>query len=63
MDIEIDHWKEVKKNIEDLISKKIEYCKIPALTRSGEVFSVETRVSEGLWNDEKVIFAPNIVAQ
>lgn len=52
-----DQAKEVKKNIEDLISKKIEYCKIPALTRSGEVFSVETRVSEGLWNDEKVIFA------
>lgn len=47
----------VARNIEALISKEIEVCDIPAITRDGQVFPVETRVSEGLWDGEPVIFA------
>ena len=40
-----------------LISKEIDYCNIPAITSTGKIFPVETKVSEGLWNGNKVLFA------
>lgn len=48
---------EVKKNIDDLVMKKIESCNLSAITKDGHIFPVETRVSEGVWNGKKVIFA------
>ena len=47
----------VEKSIQDLMTNKVDFCHIPAITKDGHIFPVETRVSEGLWNEEKVIFA------
>lgn len=52
-----DKAEDVQKTIEDLVAKKIESCNIPAITKEGHIFPVETRTSEGLWNGEPVIFA------
>ncbi len=52
-----DKLEEVKNNIEDLIMGKVESCNIEAITKEGYIFPVETRVSQGVWNGEKVIFA------
>lgn len=48
---------EVKIKMKDLLEKKCNSCSIPAITKDGEIFPIETRISEGLWNQEKVFFA------
>lgn len=48
---------EVKIKMKDLLEKKNNSCSIPAITKDGEIFPIETKISEGLWNQEKVFFA------
>ena len=40
----------------DMLCGKTEMCTIPIITKSGEYIPVETRVTEGVWNGEPVIF-------
>lgn len=51
-----DQIEEVKKQMDDLMSKKLNMV-IYRITKDGHVFPVETRISEGLWNEESVIFS------
>lgn len=52
-----DKAKEVEKNLQDFIEGEIDYCNMLALTKNGEMFPVEIKVSEGLWDKEKALFA------
>ncbi len=47
---------EVKMNIESFRKGKIQVYNMPAVTKSGHVFPVETNVSEGIWKGKPVIF-------
>ena len=42
--------------IPDLLSGKVAYCPIPAITKTGLEISVETYIMEGEWNGEPVTF-------
>lgn len=47
---------EVEQIIEDLKEKKIDQFNIPAITKNGQIIPVETKISEGLWNGQRVLF-------
>lgn len=48
---------EVKRKIKDFKDKKNNYYSIPAITKDGYVFEVETRITDGIWDGKKVIYA------
>ena len=52
----IDQVKAAYKDMEGLISGRIKYCNLPVITKKGEIFPAETRISEGVWNGESVLF-------
>jgi PAS domain S-box-containing protein len=43
--------------IKNIIAGKINVCTIPLMTKSGEQFSVESKVSHGTWNGQPVFFS------
>lgn len=52
-----DKRDEAGKSIAELMARKSMACNVPAITKDGVEFPVETRVTEGIWNEEKVFFA------
>lgn len=52
-----DRSEELKNNLEKVRMKRTDYSNIPAITKDALIFPIETRVTEGLWNEEKVFFA------
>lgn len=51
-----DSIKEVQHNINTLKTEKVEYNTIPAITKSGYIFPIESRTTEGIWNGKQVLF-------
>ena len=51
-----DQAQEIQKNFQDIINKKAQSFNVPALTKDGHTFPVETINTEGLWDGKKVIF-------
>ncbi|MFZ4398977.1 MAG: PAS domain S-box protein [Bacteroidales bacterium] len=48
---------EVGRVIFGVINKQVDFCAIPIITKSGILIPVETKLSEGIWNNKAVIFA------
>ncbi len=47
---------EVKAVIEQMIAGQTEYCSIPLISKTGCRLPVETRISQGIWNTQEVLF-------
>ncbi len=54
------HRPDERENVVSVLSEMLEgkrsICSIPMVNSAGECFPVETRVSSGIWNGEKVLF-------
>jgi len=48
--------KEATQTIQNMLMGKEEFCSIPLITKEGKYLSVETRVQQGNWSGEKVLF-------
>ena len=47
---------EIVNFVRDLLSGKVDYCPIPAITKQGQEIPVELRITAGEWNGEAVTF-------
>ncbi len=51
-----ERWEEAKQIIGDMIAGKVIFCPIPLITKKGKCIPVETRVVQGTWSGQKVLF-------
>jgi PAS domain S-box-containing protein/diguanylate cyclase (GGDEF)-like protein len=51
-----DRWDEANQNVIDMLAGLKEMCPIPLQTKSGALISVETRVCEGVWDGQAVLY-------
>lgn len=43
--------------VRNLVDKRTDVCRLPLITKSGEIFPVETKVTHGTWNGQPVLFS------
>ncbi|MEI8132496.1 MAG: diguanylate cyclase, partial [Leptolinea sp.] len=52
----VERREEAGRIVAEMLSGKADFCPVPVMTKTGSQIPVETRVSFGVWNRERVIF-------